>query len=28
MLPLGDAEIEGFKNAFTAVVKARGELLN
>ncbi|MEE8364388.1 MAG: aminotransferase class III-fold pyridoxal phosphate-dependent enzyme, partial [Gammaproteobacteria bacterium] len=28
MLPLGDAEIEGFRNAFTAVVKARGELLN
>jgi glutamate-1-semialdehyde 2,1-aminomutase len=28
MLPVGDAEIEGFKNAFSAVVKARGELLN
>jgi len=28
MLPIGDAEIEGFKNAFSAVVKARGELLN
>ena len=28
MLPVGDAEIEGFRNAFSAVVKARGELLN
>ena len=28
MLPIGDAEIEGFKSAFSAVVKARGELLN
>ncbi len=28
MLPLGVAEIEGFKNAFIAVVTARGELLN
>ncbi len=28
MLPVGDAEIEGFINAFSAVVKARGELLN
>jgi hypothetical protein len=27
MLPIGDAEIEGFRNAFTTVVKARGELL-
>ena len=24
MLPIGDAEIEGFRNAFSAVVKARG----
>jgi glutamate-1-semialdehyde 2,1-aminomutase len=28
MLPVGDAEIEGFRNAFSAVVKARGELLS
>jgi glutamate-1-semialdehyde 2,1-aminomutase len=28
MLPVGDVEIEGFKNAFCAVVKARGDLLN
>ena len=28
MLPIGDTEIEGFRNAFSAVVKARGELLN
>jgi glutamate-1-semialdehyde 2,1-aminomutase len=27
MLPIGDAEIEGLVNAFSAVVKARGELL-
>jgi len=27
MLPVSDVEIEGFKNAFTTVVKARGELL-
>ena len=28
MLPIGDAEIEGFIDAFTTVVKARGELLS
>ena len=28
MLPIGDEEIEDFKNAFRAVVKARGELLS
>ena len=28
MLTIGDAEIEGFKKAFSTVVKTRGELLN
>jgi len=27
MLPVGDAEIEGFRNAFSAVLKKRDELL-
>jgi len=27
MLPIGEVEIEGFKNAFASVVKARGKLL-